>query len=188
MTIPADLFGIADDHSLVVSICAVPGEDGAWQLVHGSALFVRPSCASVSWGDWRGGPNSADALPAEYCVHGDEWLLGRVVMPQSTGIEWIERIASEVRADTTGTGVQVGEIGQIPQVTASLSLPGMVARVLPSTDTPCSMFVASAGRPFRGALFPAPAHEYVPEVEVNATLWAKAFAWVTRLKVMATIG
>jgi hypothetical protein len=113
-----DILGAQRDESFVLSVCAARNRSG-WRLVHGTLLAVPEACAEMSWSDWH-----------RTASHGLEAGTGSISP-----------------ADWEPAKLDLPAIGNVPQLSAELSAPAAVLRVLPHVDSAISVLIAGLGRP-----------------------------------------
>jgi hypothetical protein len=153
-----DVLGAQRDESFVLSVCAARDPSG-WRLVHGTLLSVPEPCAGMSWSDWHlaashGRGSHPQPLPAEAVVSGDTWLLARQVLTADEAGGWLEAgtgAISSMRREPAK--VNLPAIRKVPQLSAELSAPAAVLRVLPHVDSAISVLIAGLGRPAQGMMW-----------------------------------
>ena len=147
-----DILGAQRDESFVLSVCAARKPSG-WRLVHGTLLAVPEACAEMSWSDWHrtashGRGSHSQSLPAEVLVSGDTWLLARQTLTADEAADWLEAGTGSISpADWEPAKLDLPAIGNVPQLSAELSAPAAVLRVLPHVDSAISVLIAGLGRP-----------------------------------------
>lgn len=147
-----DILGAQRDESFVLSVCAARNPSG-WRLVHGTLLAVPEACAEMSWSDWHrtashGRGSHSQSLPAEVLVSGDTWLLARQTLIADEAADWLEAATGSISpADWVPAKLDLPAIGNVPQLSAELSAPAAVLRVLPHVDSAISVLIAGLGRP-----------------------------------------
>jgi hypothetical protein len=113
----------------------------------------------MSWSDWHlaashGRGSHPQPLPAEAVVSGDTWLLARQVLTADEAGGWLEAgtgAISSMRREPAK--VNLPAIRKVPQLSAELSAPAAVLRVLPHVDSAISVLIAGLGRPAQGMMW-----------------------------------
>lgn len=126
----------------------------------------------MSWSDWHrttsdGLGSHSRPLPAEAVVSGDTWLLARQGLTAEEAANWLEAGTGSI-SPSRGEPMKVmlPAIGKIPRLSAELSAPAAVVRVLPHVDSAISALIAGLGLPAQAMMWAgtSEARLEVPEI------------------------
>lgn len=120
--------------------------DGKQRLACGSLLLGPPAMARVSWPAWRRSvghdfwAEPTTRAPSLFSIVGDGWTAFRTTATLERGRAWLGQL---VRGEAAA-------VGNLPRLSARLSLPEAPLLVNGANDTPASRLVFGAGLPVRG--------------------------------------